>query len=41
MTVRRLLGDCPELKALTADGDVLLMCKGGVAVRARTACCCR
>jgi len=34
LTVYRLLGECPELRALTADGDVLLMCEGGVAVRA-------
>ena len=32
--VVRLLNDCPRLRALTADGDVLLMCEGGAAVRA-------
>ena len=32
MTVHRLLGDCPRLLESTADGDVALMCEGGVAV---------
>jgi hypothetical protein len=34
LKVERLLGDLPELAALTADGDVRLICAGGDVVRA-------